>query len=190
MIHTEALRLEWPRSPALDAPAPWLEPARQPLAELIQALDWAIRTRNERIERVAAAVLADSLADPNLLAGIPCPAASWPYARHLLHGNDCYSLLALVWRPGQMSSVHGHKTWCALGVHRGALTESLFRTRTDGLRLLGCRQHCPGAVSHSPAGSDVIHRLANLGVETAVSIHLYGVPFDRIGEGVNRVWAE
>jgi 3-mercaptopropionate dioxygenase len=46
-----------------------------------------------------------------------------------------------------------------------------------------------GDASHAVAAPDVIHRLANLGTETAVSIHVYGARYDRLGEQVNHVWA-
>jgi hypothetical protein len=44
-------------------------------------------------------------------------------------------------------------------------------------------------VSHAPADpAAAIHRLANLGTETAISIHVHGARYDQLGEQVHRVW--
>lgn len=158
------------------------------LGGLVASLDIAVRHGGERIGRTVAAVLRRSAAQDDLLAAISCPAISGRYARYLLHAGRGYSVLALVWRPGQMSSVHSHKTWCALAVHRGSLAETLFRADGQALCPFTCRQHRIGSVSH--ASGESIHRIANLGTETAISIHVYGVPFDRLGHDVNQVWAE
>ena len=45
------------------------------------------------------------------------------------------------------------------------------------------------ALSFGPACPDAIHRLANLGTETAVSIHAYGLPYGRFCSDLNRVFA-
>jgi 3-mercaptopropionate dioxygenase len=187
----QALRVDLSRSAMSRIAAGPFERVRPaPLAQFIAALDNAAAGDEDGIDHRVAEIVRAQVEEPELLAGIACTALSQRYARHILHAALGYSLLALVWRPGQMSSVHGHKTWCVLGLHRGSLTESLFEIGGTGLRLVGARQHHPGSVSHAPAVSDQIHRIANLGVETAVSIHVYGVPFERLNEHVNRVWAE
>jgi predicted metal-dependent enzyme (double-stranded beta helix superfamily) len=93
-----------------------------------------------------------------------------------------------------MSPVHGHRTWCALGIVNGLLTETFFcreaqAGKGDIVRPVTCVARRPGDVSHAPASPDAIHRLANLGTEEAVSIHVYGVSYDDFGDGVNHVWA-
>jgi hypothetical protein len=45
-------------------------------------------------------------------------------------------------------------------------------------------------VSHEGGDEEHYHRIANVGVETAVSIHVYGVDYDRLGHGLNRIWEE
>jgi len=140
---------------------------------------------------VMAAALAPHLHAPALLAGIPCPCNPARYVRHLLDADPAggYAVVAIAWRPGQMSPVHGHRTWCALGIARGLLTETFFRHDSATVRPVGCVARRPGDVSHAPASPDAIHRLANLGTEEAVSIHVYGVAYDDFGDGVNHVWA-
>ena len=190
MPYSQALQDDL-RHPPIGAPvAGFSQRFRPPLPRLLKAIDQAVRTADPKINRPVATILSGYVGEADLLTGVACPSSDERYARHLLHAGEGYSVLAAVWRPGQMSAVHGHRTWCALGVHRGSLTESLFGRDKKGLRLIGCKQHHPGAISHSSADGQAIHRIANLGTETAVSIHVYGVAFDRLGEGVNRVWAD
>ena len=135
-----------------------------------------------------AAAIAPYLGDPCLLDGRDCPSNPDRYVRHLLDEGDGYAVVALVWRPGQMSPVHAHHTWCALGVHRGTLTEHFFSPgappRPESALLRG-----EGATSHGPADPDLIHRIANCCAEVAVSIHVYGVPYAQFADGVNLVLA-
>lgn len=132
--------------------------------------------------------IAPYLGDHGLLHGRDCPCNSDRYVRHLLEEGEGYAVVALVWRPGQMSPVHSHHTWCALGVHQGTLTEHFF---TDGSppRPHAAHLRSAGATSHGPADPALIHRIANCCAEVAVSIHVYGVPYSQFAEGVNRILA-
>ena len=126
----------------------------------------------------------------DLLAGKDCPCCPERYIRHLLHSDAeaGYAVVALVWRPGQMSPVHAHRTWCALAVHQGVLTETYYAPGDPPIpqatKLLR-----PGEGSHGEADPALIHRLANLSCRTAISIHCYGVAFERFGADVNEVLA-
>lgn len=144
--------------------------------------------------RAVAGALARHLADPALLAGRDCPCAPESYTRYLLHADPAgaYAVVALVWRPGQMSPVHAHRAWCAFGVHRGALTEGFYDPGADdGLpRPSGAVLRRSGEVCHGPADPHLIHRLANLSCREAVSIHVYGVAYDRFGSALNEVYAD
>lgn len=137
-----------------------------------------------------AAVLAEAAARPDLLDGRDCPCCAERYVRHLLHSDPegRYAVVALVWRPGQMSPVHAHKTWCAFAVHQGVLTETWYEPGEPPMPV-ATKLLAPGASNHGPADPRLIHRLANLGCRTAISIHCYGVGFDRFGEDVNRIFA-
>lgn len=150
MVYSQALQHDVPHPP-IGVPGPLIsERLQSPLPRLLSALDHAVRIIDSRLDRTVAAILTDYVGEPDLLAGTHLPSSTERYARHLLHAGQGFSVLAVVWRPGQMSPVHGHHTWCVLGVHRGSLTESLFALDKESLRLIGCRQHHPGAVSHSP----------------------------------------
>ena len=48
--------------------------------------------------------------------------------------DGCFSVVALVWRPGQYP-IHDHVTWCVIGVLQGAEYEELFALREGGTML-------------------------------------------------------
>jgi predicted metal-dependent enzyme (double-stranded beta helix superfamily) len=156
------------------------------LAEIALA---AGRPLPDRDGAVAAAIGA-FVTRPDLLDGQECPCCPDRYVRHLLHSDQAggYAVVALVWRPGQMSPVHAHRTWCAFGVHQGVLTESYY-TPGEPPQPTATKLLAPGATNHGPADARLIHRLANLGCGNAVSVHCYGVGFDRFGDSVNEVYA-
>jgi predicted metal-dependent enzyme (double-stranded beta helix superfamily) len=144
--------------------------------------------------RVAEA-LAPYLGRPDLLSASACQCSPDRYLRHLLHAAHDYTILALVWRPRQMSPVHGHRTWCAFGLHQGWMVESFYHPETKGGEAQagepqGCAPRRAGDISHSAAEPNAAHRLANLGTKTAISIHVYGAPYDRLGAEVNQIWSD
>jgi predicted metal-dependent enzyme (double-stranded beta helix superfamily) len=82
--------------------------------------------------------------------------------------------------------VHAHRTWCALGVHQGVLTEHYYTPGTPP-RLDAVHLRREGDISHGRADPDLIHRLANCSAEVAVSIHVYGVAFEAFCDQVNLI---
>jgi predicted metal-dependent enzyme (double-stranded beta helix superfamily) len=161
------------------------------LTAMLAEIDGTVRPARSVRPQAIARVLAAYLGDPDLLRGVVCPCGKERYKRYLLGEGDGYCVLAIAWAPGQMSPVHAHKTWCAFGVQRGWLVESFFSADADGeTSPVGCAPRGAGAVSHAEAGPVSIHRLANVGVADAVSIHVYGAAFDRLGADVNLVFAD
>jgi 3-mercaptopropionate dioxygenase len=165
------------------------EPSLPLLQQMFADIAVAVAGEPERRHRLVAAALVPYLNVPELLQDMSCPCSPDRYVRHLLHAGETYSVLAIVWRPGQMSPVHGHRTWCALGIHRGSMTEMHFGTGSQLPIARSSAQLAVGDISHAPGEPDAIHRLANLGTETAISIHVYGARHDRLGDAVNHVWA-
>jgi predicted metal-dependent enzyme (double-stranded beta helix superfamily) len=113
------------------------------------------------------------------------------YARHLLYGDPAgrFSILSLVWDHGQESPIHGHHTWCAVGVYDGELTEIRFREDAAGRAPveIGSERRIAGSLSFDlPLAS--IHRIANRSGVVAISLHVYGVAADRVASGVNRIY--
>jgi predicted metal-dependent enzyme (double-stranded beta helix superfamily) len=158
------------------------------LDNLLSSIRVAARRPLEERPAAVAAAIAPYLGDACLLDGKDCPSNPDRYVRHLLDEGEGYAVVALVWRPGQMSPVHSHHTWCALGVHRGTLTEHFF-TPGEIPRPSAAHLRGEGATSHGPGCPDLIHRIANCCAETAVSIHVYGVPYAEFADGVNRILA-
>lgn len=163
---------------------------RKPLETMLASIAAAARLGEAERPKAVAEAIAAFAADPLLLDGRATPCCPERYVRHLLHSDPegGYAVVALVWRPGQMSPVHAHKTWCALAVHQGVLTETYYEPGDppvpSATRLLSA-----GGMGHGPADPRLIHRLANLSCRTAISIHCYGVAFDRFGSDVNEIHA-
>ena len=108
------------------------------------------------------------------------------YVGHPLHvePDGSFSIVGLVWRPGQRTRIHDHVTWCAFGVIQGVEHEELFDA---DLELIGRSANHVGDVSgFAPPGD--IHRVHNTGDETAISIHVYGTDVSRIGSSARRYY--
>jgi predicted metal-dependent enzyme (double-stranded beta helix superfamily) len=170
-------------------PAP---PSRCP-ADLTGAIRRAVRHHGdwgETAQRVARA-LSHHLPGPDILTRIELRGDAGRYRQHLLHAepDGSFSVVALVWRPGQATPIHDHVTWCVVGVLQGMEYEELFALR-DGdtvLEEVGRNVGSPGDVTgFAPPGD--IHRVRNRGSEIAVSLHVYGADIARLGTSVRRVY--
>lgn len=100
------------------------------------------------------------------------------YARNLIY----LSLYALVWSPGQWTSVHDHGSWSVVGIIEGVLEERSYvclsadRSRDDGIELVkgGMILLPPGAVTSFVPNPDHLHVTGVPAERTrAVSLHLY-----------------
>ena len=137
------------------------------------------------------AALRESVADNTWLPAERRRASHENYARHLLYGDPGghYSILAIVWDHGQMSPIHAHHCWCAVGVYSGELAETHYREGAAGAAPGAERtaHRGAGSLSFDPALSG-IHRLANDSGAVAVSLHVYGVAQEHISTRVNRIY--
>lgn len=101
--------------------------------------------------------------------------------------NGTFSVVALITRPGQSTTVHDHTTWCAVAVLAGTEQEERFQLSEaeDHLQLIGTRRDEAGTVSgFAPPGD--IHRVSNAGMSVGLSLHIYGTDINRIGSSVRR----
>jgi predicted metal-dependent enzyme (double-stranded beta helix superfamily) len=108
------------------------------------------------------------------------------YTGHTLYvePDGSFSIVALVWRSGQLTRIHDHVTWCAFGVVQGVEQEELFDAECN---LIGRSENHVGDVSgFAPPGD--IHRVHNTTGETAISIHVYGTDVTRIGSSARRYY--
>jgi predicted metal-dependent enzyme (double-stranded beta helix superfamily) len=111
------------------------------------------------------------------------------YQSHTLYvePDGSFSIVGLVWRPGQITPIHDHVTWCVFGVLQGVEHEELFVPEGDHLRRAGVNDNLTGDVSgFAPPGD--IHRVRNSGEHTAISLHIYGTDIARIDSSVRRIY--
>ncbi|MBW5425485.1 cysteine dioxygenase [Streptomyces sp. BG9H] len=140
--------------------------------------------------------LAPHLGAADLLTDEQCKGHPDRYRQHVLHAEQdgSFSIVALVWLPGQHTSVHDHVSWCVTGVHEGEEHERRYRlvpaTEPGGTaRLIATDDvvNPQGAVcGFAPPGD--IHRVWNACGTRAISIHVYGADIARLGSSVRRVY--
>jgi predicted metal-dependent enzyme (double-stranded beta helix superfamily) len=114
------------------------------------------------------------------------------YRQHVLHVEEdgSFSIVALVWLPGQETPVHDHVSWCVVGVHQGQEYETRYEVETDeqGLSLLvecGNSVNPPGSVAALTPPGD-IHKVVNDGQDLAISLHIYGADIGKLGSSIRR----
>ncbi|MCY0961580.1 cysteine dioxygenase family protein [Streptomyces sp. H27-H5] len=141
-------------------------------------------------ERITPHLGASDLLTPDQCEGHPDR-----YRQHILHAepDGSFSVVALVWLPGQETSIHDHVSWCVAGVHQGTESERRYRlapaTGTDGARLVPTEEvvNDQGDVcGFAPPGD--IHQVRNSCRTTAISLHVYGADVSRLGSSVRRVY--
>lgn len=158
--------------------------------DLTAAVRAAVRARADwaRTAELVADALRRHLPGPGILTADQRLGDPDRVAGHLLHAepDGTFSMLGLVWRPGQATRIHDHITWCVVGVLQGVEHEDLY---DEQLNLIGERNNPPGDVSgFAPPGD--IHRIRNTGAETAISLHIYGTDISRIGSSARRYYDE
>ncbi|MBW1604554.1 cysteine dioxygenase family protein [Streptomyces sp. JJ66] len=146
--------------------------------------------------RLVGKKLTPQLGAADLLTSAQCQGDPDHYRQHLLHAEDdgSFSLVALVWLPGQCTPVHDHVAWCVTGVHTGEEHERRYRLLPAAApgrraRLVATEDvvNAPGAVcGFAPPGD--IHRVRNGGTRRAISLHVYGADVSRLGSSVRRVY--
>jgi len=182
-------------SPAPVLPAARLAPstgaAPRALAELAAAIRGAVRKGLDwdMTARLVAARMRAHLPGPGILT--PEQRAGDPagYRTHLLHAepDGSFSLLAMVWLPGQVTTIHDHVTWCVFGVLAGIEHEELFTVEGGRLVRSGTSQNVTGEVSgFAPPGD--IHRVRNISDGVTISLHAYGADISRLGGSIRRTY--
>lgn len=165
--------------------------ARPGLAPLVAAIRAAVAaggTPARTAWRVADALRAN-LPGPDILT--PAERAGSPdrYTTHLLHAEPDapFSVVGVVWRPGQATPIHDHVSWCAFGVVRGVEHETIYRLDGGHLVVAGTATNRAGDVQgFAPPGD--IHHMVNTGDQVAISLHVYGADIGARGTSVRRVY--
>ena len=158
------------------------------LTELVESVRTAVAARATWSDtaQLVAEQLRRHLPTPDVLTAEQRLGSPDGYRAHTLHveSDGSFSIIALVWRPGQFTRIHDHLTWCVFGVIQGVEHEELFDAE---LNLISRNENRTGEVSgFAPPGD--IHRVHNTADATAISIHIYGTDVTRIGSSVRRYY--
>jgi predicted metal-dependent enzyme (double-stranded beta helix superfamily) len=164
-----------------------IRPADQ-LTRLVEGVRSAVDVHADwsRTAQLVADQLRAHLPGPEVLTPEQRLGSADGYRSHTLHvaPDGAFSIIALVWRPGQLTRIHDHTTWCVFGVIQGVEHEELFDA---DLNRIGSSDNHVGDVSgFAPPGD--IHRVRNTGEETAISVHVYGTDVTRIGSSARRIY--
>jgi quercetin dioxygenase-like cupin family protein len=128
--------------------------------------------------------LSSVLLTPGQLAGDP-----GGYQTNLVHAepDGSFSIVVMVWLPGQETAIHDHLSWCCTAVLDGTEYEEVFAVRGDHLEVVARSANPAGTVvGFAPPGD--VHQVRNIGSTTAVSLHVYGTDISRVGSSVRRVY--
>ncbi|MBV6697984.1 cysteine dioxygenase family protein [Kitasatospora aureofaciens] len=144
-------------------------------------------------ERLAPHLLVDPNGPDALLTPAQCEGDPARYRQHVVHAEEDggFSVVALVWLPGQQTPIHDHVSWCVAGVHQGQESETRYRLVSDGRTAhLVETEHVAGpagtVAAFAPPGD--IHLVRNACSTTAISIHVYGADVSRLGTSIRRVY--
>ncbi|MCU0490314.1 MAG: cysteine dioxygenase family protein, partial [Chloroflexaceae bacterium] len=106
--------------------------AMQPvLQELVAQVHGAVYQprATEHVAMQVARVLRPFMGAPGLLSAEQSEPDPNQYRQHMLYldPQDRFSIVALVWMPGQQTPIHDHIAWCVFGVHQGTEYEVNYR---------------------------------------------------------------
>jgi predicted metal-dependent enzyme (double-stranded beta helix superfamily) len=158
---------------------------------VVAAIRRAVRSGGswqEASDRVVRA-LRDRLPGPGLISPEQLAGDPSGYQTHLVHAepDGSFSVVVMVWLPGQRTMIHDHLTWCCTAVLAGTEYEEVYALRGDRLEVVGANANPVGTVSgFAPPGD--IHQVTNVGDTVAVSMHVYGTDISRVGSSVRRVY--
>lgn len=164
------------------------------LTDLTESIRECVR-RGESQARTAELVegaLRPFLSEPGLLRDDQRQGDPSRYVQHVLHvePDGGFSIVALVWLPGQETPVHDHVAWCVTGVYEGTETEQRYELRGGDSYLAPVDEvtNEEGSVcGFAPPGD--IHLVRNSGTTKAISIHVYGADIGTLGTSVRRQYS-
>jgi len=160
-----------------------LQPESGPLvAELARTVHAAIKNcAPHGLSAAAKASLRGYLCEPELLNISHKEASDHTYRRHLLYAAEdrSFSILAIVWNPGQCTPIHGHTAWGAAGVHTGNPYCESFTNYESAPQVLSLRSEMkmrlhPGDIATVEPGIDDAHRIGNDTISRCITVHVYG----------------
>jgi len=160
-------------------PHPRAHPAVRTFARDVESV-LAQTAGNEVPDRIAAA-LAPVLATDDLLCDELRAPGTTTYRKHVLYADPekRFTLLAIVWQPGQGTDIHGHTAWGAVGVFEGNPTVVCYacqeheggRVTATETKTIRCE---PGDTATVRPGLGDTHRIHNASDGTCITLHAYG----------------
>jgi predicted metal-dependent enzyme (double-stranded beta helix superfamily) len=170
------------------------EPVSAPaVCELVRALDHVVATtRPARRPAAVAVALAPYLGRGDQLRDVDRRGSPDHYRTNVIHVHPrgAYSIVALVWQPGQRTPIHSHRSWCVVGVHEGREMERSFRVAAGSLVEVDEHVLEQGHVTWLLEGDQDIHDVANADGATTISIHVYGLDYAAAGSSILDVYIE
>ena len=114
------------------------------------------------------------------------------YTQHVLYvaPDRSFSVVALVWHPGQTTPIHDHVCWCVVGVYEGEESQTHYHLMDAGadrpLVEVARERAARGDCSSLVPPEENIHRVSNAGHGRAISIHVYGADIEALGSSINQ----
>lgn len=166
---------------------------RAAVCAFAERIEEIIETRpRSEIPGAVAEAMKPLLSDPELLDDAHCLCQPETYRRHVLYADPGkrFTILSLIWRPGQVTPVHGHRAWGAVGVYEGCPNVALYDCPADenGERhpIEKSDVMCtPGDTAIVHAGWDDVHKIYNGTEERVITIHVYGRDLVEDPESIN-----
>jgi 3-mercaptopropionate dioxygenase len=166
----------------------------EPMLDFVARVEKLIETTDE-VPAVAAGVAAELAvllrADEILEERhrVPDPEK---YRQHIVYVDPAgrFSVVALVWLPGQETPIHDHLYWCVVGLVEGQEEEIRYEFDTAGDILIESQTTWsrPGDVCWLVPPGDDLHKVRNSCPVLAISLHVYGANIAELGSSVNRVY--
>src|SRR5215475_9457888 len=137
------------------------------LTDLVRAVRAVVNRHSDwqATAELVADALGQNLPSPQILTALQRCGDPDRYQTHVLHieRDGSFSVLALVWRPGQVTPIHDHVTWCVFGVIQGVEHEELYQLDGGGDFLAesgSSTNHAGEVAGFAPPGD--IHRVRNV----------------------------
>ncbi len=160
------------------------------VSEILRTVD-ADQIPDEVPNRVAEA-LGPLLATPDLLCDELRQPSSETYCKHVLYAcpDKHFTLLALVWLPGQGTVIHGHTAWGAVGVYAGTPNVACYDCveNDDGRHVVTQTKDilcAPGDTATVRPGLCDVHRIYNASDAPVVTLHAYGLDLIEDPDAIN-----
>lgn len=152
------------------------------LARLVERLDADTGTGDERqICDAVRETLVEEIVEGKLnLPPAMIRASETGYARRLLHRGDDYTVVVMVWGPGQGTPIHDHDgKWCVECVYQGQIHVVSYDIKgSPEDEIVSFQVEDDIAAGRGEAGALIppydYHIIENLREDVAVTVHVYG----------------